>query len=242
MPAAGRNRCPVPSGLWTLGRGVTVPIFRRAKVGKVEQLAQSPQPRDNGVTCSLVYHPGVGRMAGPGAAPPPRPRACRLTRCRPRCGCASGPGSGQRRGSGSAPWRAPWRSAWWRRGWGRCTRPAAAWRLPATGARVTAALGAGSGSRAGWSGVGTGRGGGVPLTQRGVCTVLVLLGAAHWRAAWGRAEESGSRDQAPTGLPTPPQPRTPSSRCRPPLTRHMHHSAAALPSHKASLAGQATPH
>lgn len=167
--------------------------------------------------CSLVSHPWALRTeARPGGSvlaltPGPRPPA-RLTRCRPRCGCASGPGSGRRRGSASAPWRAPWRSACWRTGWDRCTRPSAAWRLRATGAWVRAARPTGSGSRVERGGDGMRKrlapypapGGHSPCTAGGCTPARRLHG--------GRGDSFGS------GAPrASPPPRTPSSAAPSPL-------------------------
>ena len=167
--------------------------------------------------CSLVSHPWALRTeAQPGgsalASPPgPRPPAG-LTRCRPRCGCVSGPGSGRRRGSVSAPWRAPWRSACWRTGWGRCTRPSAAWRLRATGAWVRAARPAGSGSRV------ERRGGGMrerlaPYPAPGGRSPCTGGGCTPARRLHG-----GGGDSFRSGPPqASPPPRTPSSAAPSPL-------------------------
>lgn len=194
------------------------------------------------MTCRPVSHPGVLWKARPGGGRPPLPRprvdpgpgpgSGPLTRCRPRCGCISGPGSGWQGDSACAPWRAPWRSACSRKGWSRSTCPSAAWCLRATITCVRAGRPAGLGGPPP-SGVGTGCKG-LLLTQCRVGAVLVLLGAAHRRTTWERGQLQG-------GLPGPgPAPPDPSSAPQP-LTRHMHHSAAALPNHVSRLAGQATP-
>lgn len=141
------------------------------------------------------------RRLARGRVPAP-PLPARLTQCRPRCGCVSGPDSGRRRGWGSAPWRAPWRSACWRTGWGRCTRPSAAWRLGVTVAWVSTARPAGAGSWAGRS-----RGGDdgefCPLPSAGLAQSLYCWGLHTGAPPAGVGEETGKETASGTA-PRPP--------------------------------------